>query len=472
MRKWILPALGCTVGGLVIICMLAGGGWLVWRWVDANETQSTRADRDGGDSDDDTSSEREVSPDETEEPAERTADSDHGEEIFQSLCAACHGADATGIQGLGKNLTTSEFAAGLSDEELVAFIIDGRPASDPDNTTGVDMPPRGGNPSLTDEDLADVVVYIRTLAVDASTSLVTEPPMTETPIMTEQPMTEPVVIPTETEETVEMITATPEAPLGIGSTQISSIDGAVLVFVPSGEFLMVSSAEDNPNLWGSEYPPHDIFLNDFWIYQTEVTNSMYQLCVEDGSCNPPQNSGSETRASYYGNQQFSDYPVIQVTWIQANNYCEWAGGRLPSEAEWEKAARGTDGRLFPWGNDDPTGSMLNLCDENCPRIEWRELGIDDGYPDTAPVGSFPQGISPYGAYDMAGNVWEWVADWYLVNYYSQSPVDNPQGPTSGTEKVMRGGSWINNFGGAFNVVRYKEETSAALNSLGFRCVVD
>jgi len=203
---------------------------------------------------------------------------------------------------------------------------------------------------------------------------------------------------------------TTPAPLPAETTGVRH---APMVFVPPGEFVMGNNK---------------VYLDAFWIDKTEVTNSMYAKCVQAGTCSAPGSNRSRTRDSYYGSTVFDNYPVIFVSWMDANDYCAWAGGRLPTEAEWEKAARGTDGRQFPWGDDDPWGidGLLNYQAQ-----------------DTTEVGTYPNGASPYGALDMAGNVAEWVADWLSLEYYSNPPASNPLGPDSGQYRVWRGGSWAN-----------------------------
>ncbi len=257
--------------------------------------------------------------------------------------------------------------------------------------------------------------------------------------------------------------------LGIGSTQISNKDGMVMVFVPQGEFLMGADPSDE-GADEDEYPQHTVFLNDFWIDQTEVTNAMYSLCVTAGACHLPQKTNAPPVTDYYyGNPLFDQYPVIYVSWDDAVDYCTWAERRLPTEAEWEKAARGSKGLMFPWGNQAPNGSFANLCDESCPYEAERDPTYNDGYPGVSDVGVFSKGASPSGALDMSGNVNEWVADFYLENYYSISPSTNPTGPMSGILHVLRGGAAVQRTWYARTSHRAADWPNSNYSNLGFRC---
>jgi formylglycine-generating enzyme required for sulfatase activity len=241
-----------------------------------------------------------------------------------------------------------------------------------------------------------------------------------------------------------------------------------MVLIPAGEFTMGGNAEDELtfclevfesncelNWFTHEEPVHDVTLDAFYMDVYEVTNTLYKLCVDQGGCDPPQSSGSQNHADYYDNPQFDYYPVIEVDWYQARTYCEWRGARLPTEAEWEKAARGTDGRMFPWGEG---------LDETLANFHWN-VG------DTAEAGNYENGKSPYGLYDMAGNVWEWVNSLYMP--YPYSPDDGRESPDSDGPRVARGGSWGfdgDNSVSTFYRIDY-DPTSTSIDR-GFRCAMD
>jgi len=261
-------------------------------------------------------------------------------------------------------------------------------------------------------------------------------------------------IPAVTEMPAPTATDTP-LPSAAPAQLVNAKDGAAIILIPSGEFTMGIDQANDPNFWGGEGPAHKISLNDFYIYRTEVTNGMYALCAKEKQCPKPSNNTSQTRKSYFGNPQFNDYPVVLVSWVMANAYCKWAGGRLPTEAEWEKAARGTDGRRFPWGNALPKPGLANFSS-----------------PDTVKVGKYPNGASPYGVLDMAGNVLEWVHDIYAPEYYKTSPEENPSGPDTGSKRVIRGGSWHSGFDGLRTVARASLKFDDSNNSVGFRCAQD
>ncbi len=205
----------------------------------------------------------------------------------------------------------------------------------------------------------------------------------------------------------------------------------------------------------NELPVHLVTLDAFWIDKFEVTNAMYALCVKAGKCSAPSQKSLGKNPSYYGNSKFDNYPVIYVSWDNANVYCKWANRQLPTEAQWEKAARGIDRRIYPWGDVAPDKSKLNY-------------NYNVGDTNTTEVGKYLSGASAYGAMDMAGNVWEWVNDWF--DRYRISPSPNPTGPTSGKERVLRGGSWKDE---DINLVRASFRNfsvpSNADENIGFRC---
>jgi serine/threonine-protein kinase len=234
--------------------------------------------------------------------------------------------------------------------------------------------------------------------------------------------------------------------LGVGSMIVGD-DGMTLVYVSAGEFVMGSEDGDD-----DASPEHSVYLDSYWIDQTEVTNAQYRLCVEAGACDVP-----EFIHSVYRDSDYQDHPVANVDWYDANDYCEWAGRRLPTEAEWEKAARGEEGWPYPWGDASPDSDLLNY---------------DGNIGGTTSVGSYPAGASPYGAMDMAGNIWEWVADWYGENYYQDSLYENPTGADSGDYRVQRGGSWSHYEVFVRTAFRGYGDPDIGYGVSGFRCAMD
>ncbi len=226
---------------------------------------------------------------------------------------------------------------------------------------------------------------------------------------------------------------------------------------------MMGASENDPNASSNEMPQHRVYLDAFWIDQTETNNANFAKCVADGVCHPrlytPYGDGitSATHLDYYANPIYGNYPVILYDGDEAQCFCEWAGKRLPSEAEWEKAARGTDGRTFPWGEGI-----------DCGKASYFECEKD-----TTPVNARPSGASPYGSLNMAGSMWEWVADWYSPTYYANSETRNPHGPATGAARVVRGGGWRSNTQTLRTTSRMRGAMQHYFDSqIGFRCAMN
>ena len=229
----------------------------------------------------------------------------------------------------------------------------------------------------------------------------------------------------------------------------SSLDGMMQVYVPEGEFLM-GKGEVRKN---ADSPQHVVYLDAFWMDKYEVSNSMYRKCLQAGACSEMVSDNTT-----YQNWIYRNHPVTYVTWEQAAIYCQWAGRRLPTEAEWEKAARGTDGRKYPWGNEAPNARLANF--------EGSMIQ------EAVSVYRYPLGASPYGALNMSGNAREWIADWYGEDYYLTPPYANPTGPDTGTERSLRSGSYNEDKNEITVTSRYRHEPQSAGLSRGFRCAED
>ena len=239
----------------------------------------------------------------------------------------------------------------------------------------------------------------------------------------------------------------PSSPTPLPKTKINPKDGAEMVWIPAGKFLMGSKDDVDS---GDEHPQHTVNLDGYYIYKYDVTVAQYRKFCADKNRQMPA-------APAWG--WIDTHPVVNVTWDDAIAYATWANAALPTEAQWEKAARGKDGRAYPWGNDWDAAKC------QCSKKEFGDAK------QTAPVGAFPAGSSPYGCQDMAGNVWQWCADWYDENYYKAAPINNPAGPTTGTMRVLRGDSWYFLNPVYFRAaVRSRNSPTFWPDSFGFRCV--
>ncbi len=244
--------------------------------------------------------------------------------------------------------------------------------------------------------------------------------------------------------------------------EIIGRDHAPMVFIPAGSFPMgVPKVARDGGL--DERPNHEVSLDSFYIDKFEVTNGRYLHFVAETGHRTPQHPTDPNKGLWQGNtmpESITEIPVINVDWHDAAAYCEWAGKRLPTEAEWEKAAKGPHDWRFPWGDMEPTPEHANF------NQTWR------GEATLVQVGIYEKGKSPYGVYDVAGNVWEWVADWYDPEYYQKSPAHNPKGPNTGTYKAIRSSGWQGETPQLRIFTRIKSLPTDRNNSTGFRCAKD
>jgi len=290
-------------------------------------------------------------------------------------------------------------------------------------------------------------------------------------LLEEQVATEPVVeqAPTPTAEPITNASWQPVA---------GDLGGLQMVYVPGGCFTMGSSEEQiavameecpalysgapfdcDPAMYQFEGPQHEVCLDAFWIGQMEITNSQYAACVDAGPCAPPADR------TYFDNPEYADHPVIEVAWADAMSYAAWVGGSLPTEAQWEYAARGPDGWVYPWG-DTFEKDRLNYCDVKCDVYFWADATYDDGYGLTAPVGTYPNGASWVGALDMSGNAWEWVSS--IFKDYPYDAADGREDPNAAGDHVLRGGAFDISYLDVRSAFRYRLPSEGVCRGYGFR----
>jgi formylglycine-generating enzyme required for sulfatase activity len=296
---------------------------------------------------------------------------------------------------------------------------------------------------------AQVAAIVNQQHLEQTAILLTNAPTntaTFTPTMTSTTTLTPTITLTPTMTTSPTITPPKSA------TKISPIDHMVQIYIPAGTFMQGTKLDlgDEPT---NETPQRKVFLSAYWIDKTLVTNAMYRNCIADGQCGKLVQNETENYNFTAGGA--ADHPVVYVTWANSQKYCNWVGGSLPTEAQWEKAARGSrEAREYPWGDENPNSSLLNFNNQ---------LGS------TTITGSYPTGASPYGVLDMAGNVREWVADWYQDDYYTVAPPTNPPGPVTGTKKVLKGGGWNDPSNYVRISIRLAHDPTSPGSNRGFRC---
>lgn len=301
---------------------------------------------------------------------------------------------------------------------------------------------------------------------------------------------------------LEVVAPSATAGVRAGATSVNPADGLTVVYIPEGSFTMGSTTNFNLRRGFCLTPQHKVTLHEYWIDQTEVTVEAFRKFVAatgyitDGERNgnagwiwnykdndwnkiDSPDSGPNWRRPMGGKKDdigIDQHPVVQVSWNDASAYCAWTGGRLPTEAEWERAARGdNDTRMYPWGGSDVLGNLLNFGDKSF-KCRFCDVHVDDGYQYTAPVGTFPAGASPFGLLDMAGNVYEWVQDSYDEGVcYPSGAVTNPSPLEGGDERIMRGGSYAD-YDGVYWKLRVDNRWSrlpgSSFGDVGIRCVYD
>jgi formylglycine-generating enzyme required for sulfatase activity len=243
----------------------------------------------------------------------------------------------------------------------------------------------------------------------------------------------------------------PQPGPGPGETRLSPVDGMVMVYVPGDRPpLAVESGQD---LTASGRKSYKVYLDSFWISQTQVTNAMYAKCVAAHACSPALRKAINP---HYYDSKYANHPTVYVTWYYARDYCKWVGGRLPSEAEWERAARDSTSRLYPWGDKNPGSIRAN---------------VNNLHNTTVPVGSYPAGASYYGVLDMSSNVREWVYNRYSPNKYADFTPNNYMGPKHGSERVLKGASWHDTGQAIYVIHRFSHDPGSAGDNRGFRCIV-
>lgn len=351
-----------------------------------------------------------------------------------------------------------------------------------------------------------VPAALATAKAPPTTSIIVSPPIaqvipsptfTPAPAATATPPATATAEPTATNTPTTTATATPSpTPTNTPYPERADVPGGYMILIPGGYFQMGATAESlvqecnlfregcAPEWFAASEPTHPVLLGRYYIYAHEVTNGAYvefindigseNLCLEHPCLDEAQSEVQAQDGVYTVATDAERNPVAGVSWYGAAAYCEWRGARLPTEAEWEKAAAwdaaGAVARRYPWG-DEFDGRQVNFCDAWCAEPQ-AHADFDDGFPAIAPVMSFAIGQSTYGVYDMAGNLWEWVGDWFDSNYYAQSPGANPIGPESGEEKVVRGGSWFDTGNFTASAIRFPSSPGNADRTIGFRCAAD